>query len=108
VTERDHNSYVSVMMSPVSRIHTERQNMNCFYRAIDWLDALDKFCSRKLQEANSMFIELLLIVFAHAFNRNWGVLGVFYAIPAGAFRYDVLLHTLGYIVPPAEDVTPMD
>lgn len=82
--------------------------MNWFERAIDWLDALDKYCSRKLQEASSVSIELLLFIFAHAFNRRWGVLMIFFALPAGAMRYDKFLSTLGYVVPPAEDMTKMD
>lgn len=72
-----------------------RQRWACC-RILYKIDEVDRHYSAKFHETSKLSIELVLIIFAHFFNRLWIVFSFILATFVGYFRYDVMLESLGY------------
>ena len=66
-------------------------------KAIEWLGAIDRALSEKVQRSNSKLVESILFIPAHLFNRWVIVIAIAFTGVMGYFRYDKMLAYNNYV-----------
>lgn len=67
-----------------------------FFRFLYRLDEIDKYYSKMLQEHTSLTANLILVIWAHFFNRAYATFSILLSCLVGAFRYNEIFVNLGY------------